>query len=319
MKILNLPLARATIDRSAHLRGDQATLDALWKTSTIVHFNGDGFLVDSGSNGDALKRLTAEEVTVTGERIFLGNHDGISYFALCSPAFIGEQDLYKTLRTISAGLSDLDIGLAVHTQAIAHWHHKNSFCPVCGLNLYPALGGSVRRCANEHEQYPRTDPAIIVLIKDNKDRILVGRQAVWPENRFSTFAGFVEAGESFEQAVVREVFEESGVQVSDINYLGSQPWPFPQSMMIAFEATITDPENARPDGEEIVEIRWYDRETLYADAISGQLLLPPSVSVARAMIDSWYQSTGHDGHDGHDGHESDDSLRKPLPGAETWR
>ena len=102
--------------------------------------------------------------------------------------------------------------------------------------------------------------------------------------------------------MVREVFEEAGVSVTDIHYLGSQPWPFPQSLMIAFEATIQDPENARPDGEEIVEIRWFDRNELYASIMEGTLLLPPSISVARAMIQSWY---GED--------------RPPLPGAETWR
>jgi len=160
----------------------------------------------------------------------------------------------------------------------------------------------VRRCATEHELYPRTDPAIIVLVKDKDDRILLGRQGVWPEHRFSTFAGFVEAGESFEQCVVREVFEEAGVAVADIHYLGSQPWPFPQSLMIAFEATIQDPENARADGEEIVEIRWFTRNDLYAAITEGTLLLPPSISVARAMIQAWY---GAD--------------RPPLPGAETWR
>jgi NAD+ diphosphatase len=298
MKILNLPLSRSNVDRAAHIRSDQAALEAAWHSASIVHFNGEGFLVE----GASLKHITAADITIPGERIFLGTHAGIFYFLFCSETMIGAEEDYKTLREISAGLSDLDIGLAVHGQAVAHWHHKTASCSQCGDTLHPALGGSVRRCRNEHEHYPRTDPAIIVLVKDKDDRILIGRQAVWPQNRFSTFAGFVEAGESFEQCVVREVLEESGVTVSNINYLGSQPWPFPQSLMVAFEATIRDPESARPDGEEIVEIRWYDRDSLYADATSGHLLLPPVVSVARAMIQSWY---GKD--------------RPSLPGGETWR
>ena len=282
----------------AHIRNDESALETTWQSSRVIHFDGTGFLMA----GASLNLIIPTEIGGVGERIFLGVEGGESYFLWCSQELLGAQEDYKTLREVSSQLSNLEIGLAVHAQALAHWHHSNPFCPKCGEISEPALGGSVRRCAKGHELYPRTDPAIIVLVKDKEDRILLGRQAVWPEHRFSTFAGFVEAGESFEQCVVREVFEESGVQVSDITYLGSQPWPFPQSLMIAFQATIQDPENARPDGEEIVEIRWYDRDGLYAAIMEGTLLLPPSISVARAMIQSWY---GVD--------------RPELPGAETWR
>ena len=298
MKILNLSLSRSTVDRAAHVRNDEAALEAEWQRAEVIHFNGTGFLIE----GSSLALLKGESATGAGERIYLGQHEGSSYFLWCSEINIGADEQYKTLREISAELTSLEIGLAVHGQAVAHWHHRNPICSTCGASTTAILGGSTRRCESGHEYYPRTDPAIIVLVKDKSDRILLGRQAVWPEHRFSTFAGFVEAGESFEQCVVREVFEEAGVHVSDINYLGSQPWPFPQSLMIAFEATIQDPENARPDGEEIVEIRWFDRNELYASIIEGTLLLPPSISVARAMIQAWY---GED--------------RPALPGAETWR
>ena len=298
MKILNLPLSRSTVDRAAHIRTDAVALESAWIQAKILHFNGAEFYTE----GNSLKLLSADQISGSGERIFLGVEAEQPYFLWCDETKIGADEDYKTLREISAELTSLEIGLAVHGQAVALWHHKHPICAVCGLPTLPALGGSIRRCASEHEHYPRTDPAIIVLVKDKNDRILLGRQAVWPEHRFSTFAGFVEAGESFEQCVVREVFEESGVSVTDIHYLGSQPWPFPQSLMIAFEATIQDPENARPDGEEIVEIRWFDRNELYASIMEGTLLLPPSISVARAMIQSWY---GED--------------RPPLPGAETWR
>jgi len=298
MEILNLPLSRSSVDRAAHIRSDASALESAWQSASIIHFNGSEFL----TRGTGLALLKADQISGVGERIFLGEREGEFFFLWCSETNIGADEEYKTLREISSELSNLEIGLAVHGQAVALWHHKSPYCGQCGLPTTPALGGSVRRCATEHELYPRTDPAIIVLVKDKDDRILLGRQGVWPEHRFSTFAGFVEAGESFEQCVVREVFEEAGVAVADIHYLGSQPWPFPQSLMIAFEATIQDPENARADGEEIVEIRWFTRNDLYAAITEGTLLLPPSISVARAMIQAWY---GAD--------------RPPLPGAETWR
>ena len=151
------------------------------------------------------------------------------------------------------------------------------------------LAGAVRRCpADQSEHYPRTDSAIIVLVKDDQDRVLLGRQKVWPKNRFSTFAGFVEPGESFENCVTREVMEEAGVKLKEINYLGSQPWPFPASLMIAFEAITTTPELARPDGEEIEEIRWFTRDEMKSAIAEKTLILPLELSVARQMIKAWY-------------------------------
>jgi NAD+ diphosphatase len=136
---------------------------------------------------------------------------------------------------------------------------------------------------------------------------LLGRQAVWPVGRFSTFAGFLEPGETFEQCVSREVFEESGVSVSQINYLGSQPWPFPASIMIAFEALIDDPAAARPDGEEIVEVRWYSRTQLKSAMEDGSLLLPPGISVARKMIERWF------------GAAHGEFVGQSVTGGESWR
>jgi NAD+ diphosphatase len=131
------------------------------------------------------------------------------------------------------------------------------------------------------------DPAIIVLLRDQSDRIILGRQKVWPERRFSNFAGFVEPGESFEQAVEREVMEEAGVGVSEIKYLGSQPWPFPASLMISFEAITQTPELVKPDGEEIEQIKVLSRSEFEREVAEELLLLPPLISVARKMIEAW--------------------------------
>jgi len=181
-------------------------------------------------------------------------------------------------------------------------------CSKCGAGTTSSLGGAVRVCEQcEAQHHPRTDSAVIVLVRDTDDRILLGRQAVWPVGRFSTFAGFLEPGETFEQCVSREVFEESGVSVSKINYLGSQPWPFPASIMIAFEAVIDDPSAARPDGEEIVEVRWYSRAQLRTEMEDGSLLLPPIISVARKMIERWF------------GAEHGEFTGQSLTGGESWR
>jgi NAD+ diphosphatase len=148
--------------------------------------------------------------------------------------------------------------------------------------------GHTRRCVNDDsEHYPRTDPAVIMLVVDDDDRLLLGRQVSWPERRFSTLAGFVEPGESLEAAVRREVHEEAGITVDAVTYLGSQPWPFPSSLMLGFTAHARDTAVDRRDGE-IAETRWYTREGMLADIASGELLVSPSISISRRLIEHWY-------------------------------
>ncbi len=297
---LNLPLAKSGVDRAAHLRLDQAELDALWLRAKILHFNGEKFLTDATG-----LRFLAPEKIERGERYFLGiDSDSTPYFVLRSDELLGSEEEYLSLR--EAQFNELHIGLAVHSQSLSLWHKRHPKCSTCGSDTFPTLGGSVRKCAScETDHYPRTDPAIIVLTRDSDDRILLGRQQVWPEHRFSTFAGFVEPGESFEAAVIREVKEEANVSVHSIQYVGSQPWPFPASLMIAFSAIIEDPASAAPDGEEIVDIKWLDRDSIIAELKSETLLLPPPMSVARAMIDAWYKADGVD--------------RPRLDSPESWR
>lgn len=286
-KPLRLPLAVAEVDRAAHLRSDESYLTSSWPTAQVLIFTDEKF----ATKDDQLLYESGASLGQYQDQndYFLGTKDSKAYFVrdLQSGEIAGLD--FKTLRQIGASLSPTDIGLAVHAQALANWHKKHPRCSQCGSTTKVVLAGAVRRCeADQSEHYPRTDGAIIVLVKDNQNRVLLGRQKVWPKNRFSTFAGFVEPGESFENCLRREVMEEAGVDISEINYLGSQPWPFPASLMIAFEALTTTPEKARPDGEEIEEIRWFTRAQMKSAIEDKSLILPLEISVARQMIKAWY-------------------------------
>ena len=304
MNVLKLPLASEAVDRSGELRTKPDELAKLWKSARILHFASGKFRVKQNheldfQSAEQIAKLRKDAKFADGEELFLGIDNGISYFAWCSDAMDFESfetlENYQTLRTLGDFLSQLEMGLAIHSQAIANWHHTHQFCARCGAPTLSANGGSVRKCSIDgSEHYPRTDGAVIVLVKDEKDRVLLGRQKIWPEKRFSCFAGFVEPGESFEQTVLREVFEESAIRADQITYLGSQPWPFPASIMISFSALATNPAAAKADGEEIEEIIWLTREEMRAAVADQSLTLPPGMSVARKMIEFWYEKNGAD-------------------------
>ena len=177
--------------------------------------------------------------------------------------------------------------LSIHATALAEWHRAHQHCPRCGGKLVPVDAGHVLRCEScERQHFPRTDPAVIMLVTDG-ERALLGRQAIWPEGRYSTLAGFVDPGESMEQAVIREVREEVGVEVTDVTYFGNQPWPFPSSLMIGFfaRAVTTD---INVDGAEIEHARWFSREEMKAEAEAGTLVLPGGISISRSLVEAWY-------------------------------
>ena len=286
-RLHNLVLARSIIDRASHLRTDPLKMEQLWHESKILVVVVDRVhATDSG-----LIFHKSEEISGDGEKYFLGLNTAneTSYFAWHTSENVFSEDELRSLRQIGAEIDDEEAGLAVHAIALANWHTSHRFCARCGAATTSDLGGAVRVCEIDASQHhPRTDPAVIVLVKDEQDRILLGRQHSWAPGRFSNFAGFVEPGESFEQCVLREVEEESGLVVHSVHYLGSQPWPFPASIMIAYEATASDISTARPDGEEIVEIRWFSREGLKDAVVSGDISLPPRISVSRRMIEYWY-------------------------------
>lgn len=187
-------------------------------------------------------------------------------------------------------LDDTDVGLLTCGVALANWHTGHARCPRCGAATEPILAGWARSCPScGVEHFPRTDPAVIMAVVDRADRILLGRQTGWPEKRFSTLAGFVEPGESLEAAVRREVAEEAGIVVGDVVYRGSQPWPFPSSLMVGFRASALSTE-ITVDGAELARARWWTREEMALDLDTGELVLPPAVSIARRLIEDWYGS-----------------------------
>ena len=299
---LNLPLSRSVVDRNAEKRTDDAFIKNAFTTAQVM-------IIQNGKVGipnEFAKNIKffkgAQLGAYESERdYYLGEISGESYFVRhlspeqkqISSGETTDSISFATLREFGSHLDEREIGLAVQAQGLANWHEKHLRCSICGAATVVKSAGAIRKCElDESEHYPRTDCAIIVLVKDKDDRILLGRQSVWPQHRFSTFAGFVEPGESFENCVIREVKEEAGVYVSKIKYLGSQPWPFPSSLMVAFEAITDAPENAKPDGIEIEQVRWFNRSQIAAAISDGTLLLPPRISVARAMIDKWYESGG---------------------------
>jgi NADH pyrophosphatase NudC (nudix superfamily) len=193
------------------------------------------------------------------------------------------------LREAAALLNDRDAGLFTHAVALANWHATHTHCPRCGTPTVTVAAGHAQRCpADGSEHFPRVDPAVIMLVTDPDDRCLLARNRRWPERRVSILAGFVEPGESAEQAVAREVGEETGITVARVRYVGSQPWPMPQSLMLGFRASAAGDLEIQVDDEEIAEAHWFSRDELRTALASREILLPPPVSIAHRLIQSWY-------------------------------
>lgn len=223
--------------------------------------------------------------------VFLGTHESRSYLAAIVDSTDYELDEGSRWITLREGFTILNLlhaELFVEAQAIANWIRSEKFCPRCGSPVQASAAGWNQRCtANGHQLFPRTDPAIIASIIDDQDRILLGANANFRTHMYSVLAGFVEAGESLESAVRREIFEESGVHIGDVAYRGSQPWPLPRSLMLGFSAEAISTELV-PDGAEIRDLRWFSREELEAELRAGTLEIPRGVSIAYALIQSWF-------------------------------
>ena len=281
-----IALSVRTHDRVGQRRTDPDWIAETWAdpTSRIVPVAGTEFPVDDA--GEAVRWRTADAVPGSGLRIFLGTRENVAHFAIVvdEPTDDGR---WTNFRRVVQSLSEPDAGFMVHAIALAEWHAGHRYCPRCGGTLKVIDAGHVQQCEQcGRQQFPRTDPAVIMMVTHG-DRALLGRQEAWPEGRYSTLAGFVDPGESLEEAVVREVLEETGVHVTDVAYFGNQPWPFPQSLMVGFFARATTTE-IRVDGAEISDARWFTREEMKAGAEAGTLLLPAGISISRSLVQAWY-------------------------------
>jgi NAD+ diphosphatase len=226
------------------------------------------------------------------EPLLLGVQDERALFAVdaepLDAAALAPAELVS-VRDIAPQLAQDDGGLIAYAAALLNWHRRHRFCSVCGNESRIEEAGLLRRCpACGAEHHPRTDPVVIMLVIDEeRDRVLLGRQPSWPPGRYSALAGFVEPGESLEDAVAREVLEEAGVEVTGARYDSSQPWPFPSSLMLGFTAAYVSGEAVASDGE-LEEARWFSRAELgEAAAGRGEMRLPPPIAIARTLIDGW--------------------------------
>ncbi|HEX5299713.1 MAG TPA: NAD(+) diphosphatase [Streptosporangiaceae bacterium] len=288
----SLALSRGTVDRVTHRRTDTEWLDAAWADpgSRVLVVEAGQALVREGEDRMDLVFVAPGDAP-EGVRLLLGQDaDGVVYFGVSAPLPPpppGARPAY--LREAGTLLGDRDAGLFTHAVALANWHDTHTHCPVDGTPTVPDPGGHSTRCpADGTEHFPRTDPAVIMLVTDPDDRCLLARNAAWPGKRVSILAGFVEPGESAEQAVAREVDEETGIKVTNVRYVGSQPWPMPRSLMLGFRADAPAGQDIMPDTEEIAEAYWFSREGLVAAIEAREIVLPPPVSIARQIIELWF-------------------------------
>jgi NAD+ diphosphatase len=289
-----------TLDRAVTVRADASLVARALEqpTTRFVGASREGVLLDHGTPQALIRRspgpLTARHVNAA-EPILLGLEAGAALFAvdldtLDQSALAGFTQGARIVGLREAGsvLSRPEGGLAAYLVALLNWHRRHRFCANCGAGTTPAEAGYSRRCAScGAAHFPRTDPVVIMLV-EHAGRLLLGRHAGWPPGQYSALAGFVSPGESLEEAVVREVREESGIEVHDPRFVTSQPWPFPTSLMLGFEARSEGGEPVPHDGE-LEDVRWFTPEVIRAALAAGssELVLPPSVSIARFLVERW--------------------------------
>lgn len=291
LPLTDLNFAQARFTRQLLEQDDHGLLERVLQspqTRVLTLVNGRAAV---SAKGLVLLAADAYQLPAGGEFIYLGHREGHDYVVAMLPeATPGEPEdsQWVDLRTAFSVLNNEEQHLMLIAQAIVNWRQYYRFCPQCGSPVTPTTGGWVLKCVdNQHELFPRTDPAVIVAILDDRDRILLGANSRWTNRVYSVLAGFVEAGESLESAVRREVFEESGVQIGECSYRGSQPWPLPRSLMLGYTAKALTTDLV-PDGLEILDLRWFTREELATELRAGTIQIPRGVSISHSLIRDWF-------------------------------
>jgi len=272
------------MDRAANRREDQGWLAERWAdpTSRVLVLD-DALRVTVEDTPDGARLVLSPPVGLAMTALLGVDATGVAYFSASGDPPRRLDTRLAGLRDVATSLDAREAHLLVTAVALANWHASHPCCPRCGAPTIAAAAGFARRCpADESLHFPRTDPAVIMLVSDGDRRCLLGRRPDWPPGRFSTLAGFVEPGETAEQAVVREVREEVGLAVRDVRYAASQPWPFPASLMLGFTAIGAAEPPVLADAE-LEEAAWFDR----AQLLGGEVQLPPPISIARRLIDGW--------------------------------
>ncbi|GAA3648588.1 NAD(+) diphosphatase [Nocardioides ginsengisoli] len=295
MTFPHLTLTQDPHDRLGLLRTDEAWLAARWDDADARVLVISGTRVKPGAGGI---EWVPTALAPDGVRVLLGERDGVTWWAVIASAELAkaEPEQWLPLRGLLpylGGDAVRQAPLVFHALGLAEWHWAHTFCPRCGGRLAPRAAGHELVCEScGKPQFPRSDPAVIMVIAAGEpgspeERCLLGRNKSWPEGRYSTLAGFCEPGESLEDAVRREVLEETGVVVGEVTYFGNQPWPLPSSLMLGFHGRATS-EDIRLEDDDVEDAQWFTREDMRRRTADGSLVLPGGVSISRSLVEHWY-------------------------------
>lgn len=291
----DLPMTAPVSDRDGPARAEDGKLEALLAdpATRVMEVHGDSSPLRADRSLALRAPNAADKDTLL---LYLGRHQGVAHLAACRPdrpqEYVPREERldsapFANLREVAGELPAWQAALFATALGLANWHVRNPRCPRCGQRTEVTQSGWVRRCPNDgSEHYPRTDPAVIMAVTDEQDRLLLARNIGWPEGRFSVLAGFVEPGETIAGAVTREVWEEVGVDVRDVTFVADQPWPFPASLMLGCTARATTTDLTCQPGE-IAEARWFTRQEFLDELREGYVRAAGRLSISARLIEGW--------------------------------